>query len=230
MDIAGDIGGTHTRLALFDPDTARPVAVEVYIEPRPRRPRGDAARVPARPPAPTSSGRASASPARSRDGHVQTTNLAVAGRRGAASRAVLGLDRVGLVNDLVANAYGIAELGPGRRRHAARGRPVDRRQRRGDLGRHGPRRGRALLGRIAPPRVRERGRPHRLRPAQRRGGRAARAPGAAASARELRAGVLGDGARGDPRVPGRRRRGHGVRRSPRPRSRAAMPGRSARST
>ena len=46
-----------------------------------------------------------------RNGHVKTTNLAWP-VDAASLAAVLGLDRVGLVNDLVANAYGIAELGP----------------------------------------------------------------------------------------------------------------------
>jgi glucokinase len=45
-------------------------------------------------------------------GRVQTTNLPWP-VDAASVAAVLGRDHVGLVNDLVANAYGIAELGPG---------------------------------------------------------------------------------------------------------------------
>ncbi len=110
MDIAGDIGGTHTRLALFDSDTARPVALEVYSS---RDHDGLEAMLRAflaAHPAPVE--RACfgvAGPVR--DGHVLTTNLAWPVHGSSVAR-VLGLDRVGLVNDLVANAYGIAELGP----------------------------------------------------------------------------------------------------------------------
>jgi glucokinase len=110
MDIAGDIGGTHTRLALFGQDTARPAAFEVYSS---RDHDGLEAMLRvflAAHPAPVE--RACfgvAGPVR--DGHVQTTNLAWPVHAGSVAE-VLGIDRVGLVNDLVANAYGIAELGP----------------------------------------------------------------------------------------------------------------------
>jgi glucokinase len=110
MDLAGDIGGTHTRLALFDSDTAHPVALEVYssrdhdgLEPMVRR------FLDAHPADVRRACFGVAGPVR--DGYVQTTNLPwpVAAAHVA---GVLGLDRVALVNDLVANAYGIAELGP----------------------------------------------------------------------------------------------------------------------
>ena len=110
MDIAGDIGGTHTRLALFDPSMAAPVAVEVYssrdhdgLEPMLRE------FLSAHPAQVERACFGVAGPVS--NGHVQTTNLAwpVDARSIA---AMLGRDRVGLVNDLVANAYGIAELGP----------------------------------------------------------------------------------------------------------------------
>jgi glucokinase len=110
MDIAGDIGGTHTRLALFDRGAAAPAALEVY----PSREhdglesmiRAFLATHPAR------VERACfgvAGPVQ--NGHVKTTNLAwpVDARSVA---AVLGIGHVGLVNDLYANAYGIADLGP----------------------------------------------------------------------------------------------------------------------
>ncbi len=110
MDIAGDIGGTHTRLALFDPGAAGPAALEVYpsrehdglesmirafLEAHPARIERACFGV--------------AGPVQ--NGHVKTTNLAwpVDARSVA---AVLGIDHVGLVNDLYANAYGIADLGP----------------------------------------------------------------------------------------------------------------------
>jgi glucokinase len=108
VDLAGDIGGTHTRLALFDSDTAHPVTLEVYgsrehdgLEPMLRR------FLEAHPADVKRACFGVAGPVR--DGYVQTTNLAwpVAAARVA---DVLGLERVGLVNDLVANAYGIAEL------------------------------------------------------------------------------------------------------------------------
>ncbi len=110
MDIAGDIGATHTRLALFDPPTTAPVAFEVYSS---RNHDGLEAMLgeflKAHPAQVERACFGVAGPVT--NGHVQTTNLAwpVDARSIA---AMLGRDRVGLVNDLVANAYGIAELGP----------------------------------------------------------------------------------------------------------------------
>jgi glucokinase len=111
MDIAGDIGGTHTRLALFDPKTAQPVAIEVYAS-RDHDGLEAMLRVFLRA-HPADVERACfgvAGPVR--NGHVQTTNLPWP-VDAASVAAALGRDHVGLVNDLVANAYGIAELGPG---------------------------------------------------------------------------------------------------------------------
>jgi glucokinase len=110
MDIAGDIGGTHTRLALFDSGAAAPVALEVYPS---RVHDGLESMIRAflaTHPAPVE--RACfgvAGPVQ--NGHVKTTNLAwpVDARSVA---GVLGIGHVGLVNDLYANAYGIADLGP----------------------------------------------------------------------------------------------------------------------
>ncbi len=110
MDIAGDIGGTHTRLALFDPGAAGPAALEVYSS---RDHDGLEAMVRAFLEShPAHVERACfgvAGPVH--NGHVKTTNLAWPVN---ASRVaeVLGIARVGLVNDLYANAYGIADLGP----------------------------------------------------------------------------------------------------------------------
>ena len=110
MDLAGDIGGTHTRLALFAPATPAPAALEIYSS---RDHDGLEAMLRAFMAAhPATIERACfgvAGPVR--NGHVKTTNLAWP-VEAAGLAAVLGLERVGLVNDLVANAYGIAELGP----------------------------------------------------------------------------------------------------------------------
>jgi glucokinase len=110
MDIAGDIGGTHTRLALFGSTAAEPAAVEVYPS---REHDGLESMIRAfLATHPAEVERACfgvAGPVQ--NGHVKTTNLAwpVDARSVA---GVLGIDHVGLVNDLYANAYGIADLGP----------------------------------------------------------------------------------------------------------------------
>jgi glucokinase len=110
MDIAGDIGGTHTRIALFDSGRAEPVALEVYSSPEHDglEPMLDAFLAAH----PAEVGRAAFGVAGPVDeGRVQTTNLAWPVDAASVARR-LGLDHVDLVNDLVANAYGIAELGP----------------------------------------------------------------------------------------------------------------------
>ncbi len=110
MILAGDIGGTHTRLALFDGDKRNPVEFATFGS---REHAGLEQMVSAflasRPATITAAGFSVAGPVSG--GRVQATNLPwpVVGDRLA---AVLGLDRVALVNDLYANAYGIAELGP----------------------------------------------------------------------------------------------------------------------
>ena len=107
--LAGDIGGTNTRLALFDGDPRSPVALEIYpsnahssleevlrafLAMHPERPEAAAFGI--------------AGPVR--DGRVQVTNLAwpvdatILGM-------TLGLDQVLLLNDLEANAWGLAALG-----------------------------------------------------------------------------------------------------------------------
>jgi glucokinase len=110
MDIAGDIGGTHTRLALFDSRADGPAAVEVYPS---REHDGLESMIRAflatHPAAVERACFGVAGPVQ--NGYVKTTNLAwpVDARSVA---GVLGIDHVGLVNDLYANAYGIADLGP----------------------------------------------------------------------------------------------------------------------
>jgi glucokinase len=110
MDIAGDIGGTHTRLALFDPGVAGPAAVEVY---RSGEHGGLEAMISAFLAAhPATIERACfgvAGPVQ--NGHAKTTNLAWPVDAPSVAQ-VLGIEHVGLVNDLYANAYGIADLGP----------------------------------------------------------------------------------------------------------------------
>ena len=110
MDIAGDIGGTHTRLALFDPGAAGPAAVEIYSSRDHDGLEAMIAAFLATHPAQVERGCFGvAGPVQ--DGYVKTTNLAwpVDARQVA---RMLGIERVGLVNDLYANAYGIADLGP----------------------------------------------------------------------------------------------------------------------
>jgi glucokinase len=110
VDLAGDIGGTHTRLALFAPGTPEPAALEIYSS----RDHGGLeamvrAFLEAHPATIEQACFGVAGPVRL--GRVKTTNLAWP-VDAASLAAVLGLARVALVNDLVANAYGIAELGP----------------------------------------------------------------------------------------------------------------------
>lgn len=109
MDIAGDIGGTHTRIALFEPGRTEPAALEVYSSTGHDGLESMLRAFLARHPADVS--RAAfgvAGPVNG--GHVQTTNLAWPVDAASVARS-LGLEQVGLVNDLVANAWGIAELG-----------------------------------------------------------------------------------------------------------------------
>jgi glucokinase len=108
--LAGDIGGTNTRLALVDGDPRQPVALEIY-------PSGDHASLEeivraflvAHPAELAAACFGVAGPVR--DGRVRVTNLAWP-VDAASVAAALGLERVLLLNDLEANAWGIAALGP----------------------------------------------------------------------------------------------------------------------
>ena len=110
MILAGDIGGTNTRLALVDGDPRQPVALEIY-------PSGDHASleeivrafIAAHPDELAAACFGVAGPVR--DGHVRVTNLAWP-VDAASVAAALGLEQVLLLNDLEANAWGIAALGP----------------------------------------------------------------------------------------------------------------------
>lgn len=112
MILAGDIGGTNSRLALFEVEggALRELAREVF--PSADYPSLDAivAKFCAAPAARVShSGFGVAGPVR--DGHVQAVNLAWS-VDGASLARQLGGARVWLINDLEANAYGIAALAP----------------------------------------------------------------------------------------------------------------------
>jgi glucokinase len=112
MILAGDIGGTHTRLALFRERDGRlgPVAEETYDSPGFE---GLEAILQAF--TETHAGRPEracfgvAGPVI--DGRCQTTNLPWMVEAAALAR-VLGLPAAGLINDLAANAYGIGDLPP----------------------------------------------------------------------------------------------------------------------
>ncbi len=110
MILAGDIGGTNTRLALFENAGAEPAATETY----PSRSHSGLeemlhAFLEAHPADIEAACFGVAGPVR--DGRTETVNLAwpVDARAIAGS---LGLPAVGLLNDLEANAYGIEVLGP----------------------------------------------------------------------------------------------------------------------
>jgi glucokinase len=108
MILAGDIGGTHTRLALFDSDPHEPLALTIY----PSRKHAGLEEIAAAFLAehPTEIDFACfdvAGPVR--NGRVKTTNLPwIVDARQVAD--TIGLPSVELVNDLVSTAYGIAEL------------------------------------------------------------------------------------------------------------------------
>jgi glucokinase len=109
--LAGDIGGTNTRLALVDGDPRAPVAFDVY-------PSGEHASLEeiiraflaAHTGSLSDAAFAIAGPVR--NGHVQVTNLPWSVDAESLARTV-GLDRVLLLNDLEANAWGLATLHAG---------------------------------------------------------------------------------------------------------------------
>jgi len=110
MILAGDIGGTNTRLALFDgtPDHLNPVDIEVFPSPQfsglPEIVRKYQAKHNQ-----TVKAAAFGLPGAVVDGRVETTNLPwIVDSRHLAQE--LGLERVDLINDLFANAHGIVLL------------------------------------------------------------------------------------------------------------------------
>ena len=107
MILAGDIGGTNTRLALV---SAKSRGMQIAVEKNfPSRERTSLEAVieeflAVRPCDLTQASFGIAGPVR--DGRCEATNLPwVVDSKNVAKR--LGLKRVGLINDLVANAYGI---------------------------------------------------------------------------------------------------------------------------
>lgn len=110
MILAGDIGGTKTNLALFEDSPRDPVCLETY--PSDEYDGLESMLLAFRKAHPATVERAAfgiAGPVH--DGRAERVNLAwpVEARSVAAT---LGLERVGLVNDLEANAWGITVLGP----------------------------------------------------------------------------------------------------------------------
>lgn len=110
MILAGDIGGTNTRLAFFEgtPDRLNPLVIEVFPSPQFKGPAEIVRKFLA-----THQQKVDTAcfglPGAVVDGHVETPNLpwVVDARHLAAE---LGLERVELINDLYANAHGIALL------------------------------------------------------------------------------------------------------------------------
>jgi glucokinase len=108
--LAGDVGATHTRLAVFAESPRVPVAFESYashdhagLEEMVRTFLAE------HPTEPGSACFGVAGPVH--NGQVKTTNLAWPVDAAGLAPA-LGLESVALINDLAANAYGIAELTP----------------------------------------------------------------------------------------------------------------------
>jgi glucokinase len=122
--LAGDIGGTNTRLALVDDDPQAPIALEIYPS-RDHASLEEMVRVflAAHPAEPAAAGFGVAGPVR--DGHVRVTNLAWP-VDAASLAALLRLDHVRLLNDLEANAWGIAALRPDDFHVLNKGRPDSR--------------------------------------------------------------------------------------------------------
>ena len=112
MILAGDIGGTNTRLAFFEgtPDHLKPVAIEVFPSAAHKGPEEIARKFLAKHKLPVDAacfGIAGAVV----DGRVEPTNLPwLVDERDIAG--ALGLDHIQLINDLLANAHGIALLEP----------------------------------------------------------------------------------------------------------------------
>jgi glucokinase len=108
--LAGDIGGTNTRLALFEQPGAAPAALEIYPSAEHRGLEEVLAEFLGKHPGEVDAACFGVA-GTVRDGRTEAVNLAW----GVDSRSVartLGLERVGLINDLAANAYGVLALGP----------------------------------------------------------------------------------------------------------------------
>ena len=110
MILAGDIGGTHTRLALFEgtADRLKPHQIEVFPSPQ-FSGLAEICRKYLAKHGQTVQAAAFGLPGAVVDGRVETTNLPWVVDAGHLS-ADLAIDRVELINDLFANAHGIALL------------------------------------------------------------------------------------------------------------------------
>ena len=108
--LAGDVGATHARLAVFTASSRVPAALETYVS---HEHAGLEEMVQAFIAAhPVDLDYACFGVAAVIEGgHAETQNLAWSVDAASVAR-VLGLESVELINDLAANAYGIAELGP----------------------------------------------------------------------------------------------------------------------
>jgi glucokinase len=110
MILAGDIGGTNTRLAFFEgtPEHLKPVAIEVFPS-RDHKGLAEIARLFLEKHNQKARVAVFGIAGAVVDGRVEATNLPwVVDSRNLASE--LGIDRVELINDLLANAHGIALL------------------------------------------------------------------------------------------------------------------------
>ncbi len=110
MILAGDIGGTNTRLAFFEgtPDHLNAVAIEVFPS-QDHKGLAEIARIFLDKHHQTARAAVFGIAGAVVDGRVEATNLPwVVDARSLASE--LGIDRVALINDLLANAHGIALL------------------------------------------------------------------------------------------------------------------------
>jgi glucokinase len=108
--LAGDVGATHTRLAIFATDPREPVAFETYASQDHAGLEEMVQEFLAAHPADVDQACFGVAAVIS-EGHADTTNLAWAVDAASLAR-VLGLESAALINDLEANAYGIAVLAP----------------------------------------------------------------------------------------------------------------------
>jgi glucokinase len=110
--VAGDIGGTHARLGLFEVRNGAPALVSERVYPSPKFPGLEAVvRAFVEEFHPTTTGAAFGLAGPVHDGRVRTPNLPwVVDAR--ALESVLGIPKVALINDLEALAYGIPLLAP----------------------------------------------------------------------------------------------------------------------
>ena len=121
MILAGDVGGTTTRLALFGEDLRKPLAFATFASAEHAGLEEIVGRFVAENPADvTSASFGVAGPVH--DGRTEAVNLAWPVDSVRLADA-LGLRSVVLMNDLEANAYGIAALGPGDTAVLNRGEP-----------------------------------------------------------------------------------------------------------